>query len=228
MVLGTAGPAVAQVGGVPALRAPIAEPPPSTTVLARGDSGDDVLAVQRRLNELGYWVGPHDGVFGVLTEQAVFAFQKVNELAVDGIVGPETYAALDAGRRRIPRTGISDGIVVDRQSQVVLALRDGKVAWVFNTSTGTERPYTFNGQVELADTPPGHWQVYRRFDGVEVALLGSLYRPIYFHSDGIAVHGSPHVPSYPASHGCVRLTDAAMDAIWAGGFAPVGADVWVL
>jgi peptidoglycan hydrolase-like protein with peptidoglycan-binding domain len=35
-----------------------------------------VEAVQRRLQKLGYWAGPVDGVVGPLTEQAVFAIQK--------------------------------------------------------------------------------------------------------------------------------------------------------
>jgi lipoprotein-anchoring transpeptidase ErfK/SrfK len=31
----------------------------------------------------------------------------------------------------------------------------------------------------------------------------------------VAVHGSPSIPNYPASHGCVRVSAPAMDMIWA-------------
>ena len=41
-----------------------------------------------------------------------------------------------------------------------------------------------------------------------------LWRPRYFNG-GIAVHGSPSIPAYPASHGCARVSNAAMDMIWA-------------
>ena len=58
-------------------------------------------------------------------------------------------------------------------------------------------------------------------------MLGPLYRPKYFHEDGIAVHGYDVVPPYPASHGCARLTFAAMDYVWANGLMPMGSTVLV-
>ncbi|MDH7478865.1 MAG: peptidoglycan-binding protein [Syntrophomonadaceae bacterium] len=63
-------------------------------ILRRGVSGPDVREVQNKLNVLGYYQGDIDGVFGPLTEDAVRSFQRDQELAVDGIVGPATYNAL--------------------------------------------------------------------------------------------------------------------------------------
>lgn len=40
-----------------------------------------------------------------------------------------------------------------------------------------------------------------------------MYRPNYFHG-GYALHGMTSVPSYPASHGCVRMTVPTMDRMW--------------
>lgn len=57
--------------------------------------GDDVRAAQRRLRDLGYvGVGAADGIFGRNTQAAVRAFQTLNELAADGVVGPQTWAKL--------------------------------------------------------------------------------------------------------------------------------------
>lgn len=57
--------------------------------------GEDVLKVQQRLYELGYTeVGARDGIFGRLTNAAVRNFQTLNNLAVDGYVGPKTWAKL--------------------------------------------------------------------------------------------------------------------------------------
>jgi len=53
--------------------------------------------LQRRLNELGFNCGAVDGSFGSKTLSAVRAFQKSRGLAVDGVVGPKTRAALNAG-----------------------------------------------------------------------------------------------------------------------------------
>lgn len=63
----------------------------------RGSQGPDVARIQTRLRELALYAGPLDGDFGGGTESAVKAFQKANGLSVDGIVGPETSAALFGG-----------------------------------------------------------------------------------------------------------------------------------
>ena len=44
--------------------------------LELGEGGDAVLALQQRLQDLGYWMGQPDGSYGQLTRQAVMAFQK--------------------------------------------------------------------------------------------------------------------------------------------------------
>jgi lipoprotein-anchoring transpeptidase ErfK/SrfK len=46
----------------------------------------------------------------------------------------------------------------------------------------------------------------------------------YFHG-GIALHQSPDVPSYPASHGCVRLPDGEAQRVYA--FVELGTPVSV-
>ena len=71
---------------VPLLRAEAA--------LKRGSTGDDVSAVQKRLKQWGYYSGAVDGIFGYATERAVKWFQEKNGLAVDGVVGPKTAAAM--------------------------------------------------------------------------------------------------------------------------------------
>ncbi|WP_088104932.1 peptidoglycan recognition protein family protein [Halalkalibacter urbisdiaboli] len=64
------------------------------TYLSRGDQGDDVQALQERLDRLGFMPGPIDGIFGPKTYDAVMRFQRAAGISVDGIVGPETRAAL--------------------------------------------------------------------------------------------------------------------------------------
>lgn len=59
-----------------------------------GRRGSDVYLLQRKLKEWGYYEGRIDGVFGNKTRKAVIEFQRKNGLRVDGLVGPETWAAL--------------------------------------------------------------------------------------------------------------------------------------
>ena len=68
---------------------------------------------------------------------------------------------------------------------------------------------------------------FRQVNGWETSHLGRMYRPKYFQPDGFAVHGDTFVPSYPASHGCVRVSLAAIDFIWGQNLAPLGSPVWV-
>ncbi|AZQ36888.1 serine/threonine protein kinase [Streptomyces cyaneochromogenes] len=67
-----------------------------TELTQRGDTGQRVLQVQCMLTKRGYSVGGAgvDGEFGADTESAVRLFQSDKGLAVDGDVGPNTWAAL--------------------------------------------------------------------------------------------------------------------------------------
>jgi peptidoglycan hydrolase-like protein with peptidoglycan-binding domain len=198
---------------------PPAPATPPTTVspwLRQGASGDEVLGLQRRLVELGYWLGTPDGDFGSNTHHAVVALQKVAGISRDGVVGPATLAALERGARPSPQSASGLVVEIDLARQVLSAVRDGRVVQVFDASTGRV-PGT---------TPRGRWTITRNIDGLRHAELGLLYRPKYFH-EGVAIHGYTSVPAHPASHGCVRVTYPAMDAIWALGLAPVSTPVWV-
>lgn len=66
------------------------------TILKKGSSGPEVLELQEMLDGIGYACGTPDGVFGNLTAYAVKSFQRDNNLTVDGVVGPATWAALQA------------------------------------------------------------------------------------------------------------------------------------
>lgn len=74
--------------------------------------------------------------------------------------------------------------------------------------------------------PASLQRITRQIDGMRHAPLGDLYRPKYFNG-GIALHGSTSIPGHPASHGCTRLHNDAVDHLWAADLAPVGTPVWV-
>jgi N-acetylmuramoyl-L-alanine amidase len=63
-------------------------------VLYWGSTGQDVKNVQWKLLQWGYYDGKVDGIYGARTYRAVRRFQRKNGLKVDGVVGPETAAAL--------------------------------------------------------------------------------------------------------------------------------------
>jgi hypothetical protein len=84
-LLPTATPSPTGVGTITADR---------TTWLRDGASGATVSDLQQKLKDAGFDPGPIDGKFGAKTREAVLAFQRAKGISVDGIVGPETRAAL--------------------------------------------------------------------------------------------------------------------------------------
>ena len=88
--------------------------------------GDDVTALQSRLNALGFDAGKVDGIFGPATDRAVRGFQKEYAVAGDGIFGLMSHAALVGLRvdrpatatnlreelRRIEKSGVAGQTIV--------------------------------------------------------------------------------------------------------------------
>lgn len=80
----------AEVIGVPVKK----KAAPKLPTLKMGSKGEYVLSWQQFLVLNGFPVGMIDGKFGKLTEDAVKAFQFSRGLKVDGIIGPECWAAI--------------------------------------------------------------------------------------------------------------------------------------
>jgi lipoprotein-anchoring transpeptidase ErfK/SrfK len=176
----------------------------SQPLLRLGSQGPAVVQLQRRLATLHYDTGPIDGSFGAQTYHGVVAFQKVNGLTRDGVVGPKTWAALAHPVIPRPRRWLSSSsLEVNVTRQVVYLARQGVVLRILDASTGKAS----------TPTPLGRFVVLRRIDGWRQSPLGLMWRPNYFWR-GYAVHGAASVPAYPASHGCVRVTIPAMNRLW--------------
>lgn len=169
-------------------------------------SSADVLAVQERLAELGYDVGAPDGRFGGRTSYAVMAFQKVEGLSRTGDIDGELRDALAGAGPPGPMVpgGPSTRVEIDLNRQVLIFWSGGTLTRILPISSGNGEDYCVDGDCDIAVTPPGSFKIGRKAEGLEVAPLGELWWPMYFNG-GIAIHGSPSVPPYPASHGCIRI-----------------------
>jgi peptidoglycan hydrolase-like protein with peptidoglycan-binding domain len=218
----------------PANQVPVA-PVPVPLAAVGGGSGPETARVQQRLLELGFWLQDADGNYGLTTRQAVMAFQKYLGIDASGEVDANTASLLTAlTLRPYGRADSGTLVEIDKTRQLLFFVIDGRVQWVFNTSTGNGQPYLEEDQnspgtlVEgVSLTPDGFHRVEReKPEGWWEGDLGQIYRPKYFVG-GVAVHGSNSVPNYPASHGCVRVTTEAMDFIWNEGLMPMTLPVWV-
>lgn len=195
-----------------------ATPPPSgkRPMLKPGSKGTAVKNLQITMRANGYWHAGSDGVYGQTTQQAVMAVQKYYGLERDGICGPATWAVIDRLYRPRARTTSGSVIEINLSKQLMLFVVSGKVKWAFNTSTGAAG----------MRTPRGRFSMFRQVNRMDYGPYGALYRPKYFNR-GIAIHGSPSIPGYAASHGCCRMSNAAINYVWNAGLAPMGRRVWV-
>jgi len=199
-----------------------------------GSGPDAVKRLQLRLLELGFWNAGIDGEYGLSTKQAVMAFQKWTGLTATSVADATTAAFLNTTQCK-PVAGRTTGdfFEIDKAKQIAFVVREGKVVYTFNVSTGNGKDYDeedqlSNGRVSgVAITPVGNFKIYKeRDEKVYEGNLGSLYRP-KFVVGGIAVHGSRSIPAYPASHGCIRVANPVMDLIWSENLLPNGAKVWI-
>ncbi|MBU3717204.1 MAG: murein L,D-transpeptidase [Actinobacteria bacterium] len=198
--------------------------------------GEETVRVQQRLLEAGFWLVAVDGDYGHTTKQAVMAFQKYYGLKATGKVDENTALALTQVSTWPQARSTDQGTVVevDKDRQVLMIVVNGRVLWVLNTSTGSGQWFLEQNQKDLTKwelgrsiTDSGRFKINReRSNGWWAGDLGEIYRPKYFNG-GIAIHGSRSIPNYPASHGCVRVSTAAMDMIWETGILPKGTPVWV-
>ncbi len=94
---------------------------------------------------------------------------------------------------------------------------DGQPATFCETATydtdenGNPYPEPVTKQVCAESKSPGGVFSFRRYyDGNRVSPLGGMKNPWYFNY-GIAIHGAQNVPTRPASHGCIRISNTLAD-----------------
>lgn len=202
-------------GGVPVglfpgydLRRPVAAP------VERPASEPTTRELQQRLVDLGFLA--ESGLTGITdyqTTTAVLGFQKWANLNRDGTLGAATVAALMRATR--PAPGLrSPGrrIEVQLRRQVALLIQDDKVVRTVHISSGA-------GGL----TPRGSFRIYRK-ERYSWSVPFKVWLPwASYFTGGIAFHEFGSVPTYPASHGCIRVSH--YDAPMLFGFAESGTRV---
>jgi len=139
-------------------------------LLKEGSEGDDVIMLQLRLKDLGYYNYKITNYFGSFTKQALVDFQKVNGLSRDGVLGEATYAIVYsndairkpieavvqptpkptyAGSSRIPKAALRDWF-----TYVLPRFSRGEVIKVFDVKTGISYNMVRVGGYNHADVEP--------------------------------------------------------------------------
>ena len=171
--------------------------------LADGAHGPSVRVLERRLAQLYYLLRGVDSFYSYDTADAVLAFQKVNGLARTGRVTPLVWRRLQSAHTPQPRYRYGHHIEVDKSKQVLFEVNRGGVVRVVHVSTGA-----------TGNTPVGLWHIYSKVPGT---LPTGMFDSNFFLR-GFAIHGYPSVPTYPASHGCVRTPIWAAPILFASSY----------
>ncbi len=157
-----------------------------------GSRGVKVRLLQRGLRRLGFAV-PVGGSYGGGTARAVLAYRKTNNMrrtvGASSKIFSRVFRRRGAFRARHPRAGYH--VEFDWSRQVLAFLRGRRPVAVYHSSSGT------------ASTPTvfGRFRFYRKQRGTNSK---GMVHSNYFIG-GYAIHGYKSVPTYPASHGCLRV-----------------------
>lgn len=158
-----------------------------------GQRGPVVWLLQRDLASLHYAV-PLSGVYESGTENALIAYRKVVGLPRLASAGRKVFSLLASRRGAFDVRFPHDGRHVEANlTQQVLAEIEpkGRVWRIYTISSG--KPST--------PTVLGRFRVYLKTSGINSE--GMVYSNYFIR--GYAIHGYAEVPTYPASHGCLRL-----------------------
>jgi len=159
---------------------------------APGARGPTVRLLQSRLARLRYVVS-RSGTFDASTARAVVAYRKVRGMSRVAVASRRVLRGLlvQRGSFKPRHPGHGKHVEVDLSRQVLALVRGRRVERIYGVSSGT------------AATPTvlGRFRVYSKTIGTNsLGMVDSSY-----FIGGYAVHGYASVPTFPASHGCVRV-----------------------
>jgi peptidoglycan hydrolase-like protein with peptidoglycan-binding domain len=168
-----------------------------------GDRGQSVRLLQSELGALHYAV-PLTGVFDEGTGQALVAYRKMTGLERIPSAGKRVLELLArrAGAFHVRYRGDGRHVEANLTKQVLAEIEpSGRVYKIYTTSSG--KPST--------PTVIGRFQVYEKTPGENSeGMVDSNY-----FIRGYAIHGYAEVPTYAASHGCLRVPIPDAPAIYA-------------
>lgn len=159
--------------------------------LNKGDRGSSVAALNDLLNGLGF-VSSRGSKYSSATGRAVLAYRKVNNMARKEKATGSIFKKLAKGKGgfKLEHPGAGKHVEADLSRQVMVLAKNGEVDEIYTISSGAPATPTIRGK----------FRFYRKDAGYN--SLG-MYYSIYFIR-GYATHGYHSVPTYPASHGCLR------------------------
>jgi peptidoglycan hydrolase-like protein with peptidoglycan-binding domain len=172
---------------------------PNVTPGARGQS---VRLLQSELDALHYAV-PLSGTFEEGTARALIAYRKMTGLERVPAAGRRVFELLErgAGSFHVRYPGDGRHVEANLTKQVLAEIEPGgRVRTIYTVSSGKPSTPTVLGRFRVYEKTPGE-----NSEG----MVDSNY-----FIRGYAIHGYAEVPTYAASHGCLRVPIPDAPAIY--------------
>ena len=156
------------------------------------DGGEVVQLFHNLLAKRGYGNAPSDKDFNDATGRAVHAFRKVNGMARNEDATPGIFKKLADGKGafKLRYPGAGHHVEVDISRQVMVLADKGRPQFTYHISSGAPSTPSDRGTFRFYSRQPGY-------------NSSGMYYSVYYNR-GEATHGYHSVPTYNASHGCVR------------------------
>ena len=182
------------------------------TSLSYGECGRVVKGFKAAMRDLGYIANGGDCLRGKAS-RGVLAYRKVNGLSRNYHAGKRLVkrAFLGLGAYKVRHPGFGEHVEVPLSKQVLVFAKGDKPVAVYPISSGKPSTPTVQGHFNFYSSTPGY-------------NAEGMYYSRYFYG-GYAIHGYASVPSYPASHGCVRTFIADQPEIYER--ISIGEDIFV-
>ena len=179
-----------------------------TAIINSSSSSQDIKLVQKKLKNWGYYKGSVDGIYGSKTKSAVILFQKRNGLAVDGIVGNKTLAAMGITESMLSGNSSSSG---SSNSSGTNGYNSSDVALLARLIHAEARGESYTGQVAVGAVVLNRV----RSSSFPNTISGVIYQPYAFTcvNDG-QINLSPNSTAFSAARDAMNGWDPSYGALY--------------
>ncbi|ABR47443.1 ErfK/YbiS/YcfS/YnhG family protein [Alkaliphilus metalliredigens QYMF] len=177
--------------------------------------GPDVMHIQERLVEIGFYDGEIDGIYDEGLFEAVRTYQTEYGITPDGIVGPDTWNSIGLSPDvmvDLPTEGYA--IDIDLEQRILTLKQYTEILQSYPVAVG--KPQT--------PTPPGDWRIIQKTLNPG-GPFGTRWMRINIPWGGYGIHGTdaPESIGTAASNGCIRMFNEDVEVLY--DIVPLGTPV---
>lgn len=216
-----------------------------TLELTQGMASEDILRIKRFFKEKGYENIDENSYYDYRLREIVMEYQRNNSLRVDGIIGKNTYEAINKDMEGngiiIPQIevkflngdNLKEMIIINKDNNTLYHIKEGHVLNRYPVATGKTPGYTPEGKFIIVNkiVDPA-WGGAGRYTPVKGGApnnpLGRRWMGLNIKGGGVyGIHGNSHKESIGRyiSLGCIRMFNGDIEALF--NIINVGTPVWI-